>query len=394
MQNASTSIWSLDSQVYFLNHGSFGATPIAVLEYQQALRERMEKQPVRFLARNLERMLDVVREKLANFLETDAEDLVFIPNATTGINTVLRSLTFASDDEILITNHTYNACRNAAQFVAERAGAKIVLASVPFPIESPQQAIDAVLEKVSPKTKLVLLDHVTSPTALIFPLESLIKQLSDRSIDTLIDGAHAPGFLSLDLRTLGATYYAGNCHKWLCAPKGAAFLYVRKDKQHGIRPLSISHGANSPRKERKRSEAGGLSRFQLEFDWTGTDDPTPYLSIPEAIRVMGSLLPGGWSALRKRNREMALTARNLLCETLNLKIPCPDEMVGAMASISLDKIAFSWEVLQAKLIEEFAIEVPTVPWENDTCLLRISAQFYNRLDQYQYLADTLKKLIC
>jgi isopenicillin-N epimerase len=386
MQNAPTSIWLLDSQIHFLNHGSFGATPIAVLEYQHALRERMEKQPVRFLARELERMLDLAREKLANFLESDAEDLVFIPNATTGINTVLRSLTFSSNDEILITNHTYNACRNAVQFVADRTSVKIVLASVPFPTESPQQVIDAVLEKVSAKTKLVLLDHVTSPTALILPLESLIKQLSDRGIDTLIDGAHAPGFLALNLRSLGATYYAGNCHKWLCAPKGAAFLYVRKDKQHLIRPLSISHGANSPRKER--------SRFQLEFDWTGTDDPTPYLCITEAIRVMGSLLPGGWSALRERNREMAIMARNLLCEALNLKIPCPDEMLGAMASIFLGKIAFSWEALQEKLIEEFAIEVPTIPWENDSCLLRISAQFYNRLDQYQYLADTLKKLIC
>ncbi len=308
-----------------------------------------------------------------------------ISNATIGVNTILRSLIFEPDDEILITNHTYNACRNAIQFVVHRTGVKIVVAYLPFPLTSPQQIVEAILDKVSPKTKLALLDHVTSPTALIFPIETLVTELTRRGIDTLVDGAHAPGFVPLNLRFLGAAYYTANCHKWLCAPKGAAFLYVRKDKQDSIRPLAISHGANSTRTNR--------SRFRLEFDWMGTDDPTAYLCVPEAIRFMGSLLPGGWSALRERNRKLALEARRILGETLEVTMPCPDEMVGSMASIPLGKIPLSWELFQAKLMEEFQIEVPIVPWVDESCLLRISAQFYNRLDQYQYLAEVLKSLI-
>ncbi|MCU0534495.1 MAG: aminotransferase class V-fold PLP-dependent enzyme [Hydrococcus sp. Prado102] len=378
-------IWLLDKNIHFLNHGSFGATPIVILNYQQLLRERIENEPVRFLARELEGLLDKARSQLADFLIIDADDLAFIPNATVGINTVLRSLNFEPDDEILITNHTYNACRNTAEFIAQRSQAKIIVASVPFPLDSPQQIIEAILKKVSSKTKLALLDHVTSPTALIFPIEALIRELTHRGVDTLVDGAHAPGFVSLDLRSLGATYYSANCHKWLCSPKGAAFLYVRKDKQANIRPLTISHGANSPRRER--------SRFRLEFDWMGTVDPTPYLCVPEAIRFMGSLLDGGWSALQMRNRELALAARHILGDTLGVAIPCPDETVGSMASIPLGKVSLSWDVLQAKLMDEFKIEVPIVPWIDGSCLVRISAQFYNRLEQYQYLAEALKQII-
>ncbi|NJK48780.1 aminotransferase class V-fold PLP-dependent enzyme [Candidatus Gracilibacteria bacterium] len=378
-------IWLLDKDIHFLNHGSFGATPIAILNYQQSLRERIEQEPVHFLARELEGLLDEARSQLADFIKIDADDLAFLPNATAGVNTVLRSLNFEPDDEILITNHTYNACRNAVEFVAHRSKAKIVVASVPFPLDSPQQIVEAILEKVSPKTKLALLDHVTSPTALIFPIEALIRELTYRGVDTLVDGAHAPGFVPLDLHSLGATYYAANCHKWLCATKGAAFLYVRKDKQADIRPLTISHGANSPRSER--------SRFRLEFDWMGTVDPTPYLCVPETIRFMDSLLEGGWSALQACNRALALAARQILCETLGVAIPCPDEMIGSMASIPLGKVPLSWDVLQAKLLDEFKIEVPIVPWIDGSCFVRISAQLYNRLEQYQYLAEALKQIV-
>jgi isopenicillin-N epimerase len=196
-------IWLLDKDIHFLNHGSFGATPIAVLNYQQSLRERIEKEPVRFLARELEGLLDEARSQLADFITIDPDDLAFIPNATFGVNAVLRSLKFEPDDEILIANHTYNACRNAAEFIAQRSGAKIVVACVPFPLDSPQQIVEAILDKVSSKTKLALLDHVTSPTALIFPIKALIAELTHRGVDTLVDGAHAPGFVPLDLRFLG-----------------------------------------------------------------------------------------------------------------------------------------------------------------------------------------------
>jgi isopenicillin-N epimerase len=383
LNNIAEPIWLLENKIHFLNHGSFGATPIEVLSYQNYLREKLERQPVRFLARELEKLLNSAKEELASFIKADADDIAFIPNATVGVNTILRSLTFEPEDEILITNHIYNACRNAAEFVAQPAKAKIVVASIPFPLNSSQQIVEAVLEKVSSKTKLVLLDHVTSATALVFPIETLVAELNRQGIDTLIDGAQAPGNVAIALNSLGATYYTGNCHKWLCAPKGAAFLYVRKDKQAKIRPLAISHGANSPRTD--------SSRFRLEFDWTGTDDPTAYLSVPKAIQFMRSLLPGGWEALIASNRNLTLEARNILCQTLNIPLPCPDEAIGSMASIPLTNFPLTWDKLQAKLIDEFNIEVKVSPWNTNTCLLRISAQLYNSLDQYHYLAKIIKE---
>ncbi len=373
----------------FLNHGSFGACPKQVLEFQQKLRSQLEHEPLRFFGREWEPLLDDARIKLAAFVGADVQDLVFVPNATTGVNSVLRSLTFSPEDEILTTNHEYNACRNALDFIASRTGARVVVAKIPFPIDSPQQVIAAVIERVSPKTRLALLDHVTSQTGLIFPIQELVRELQQRGVDTLVDGAHAPGMISLDLREIGATYYTGNCHKWLCAPKGTAFLYVRRDKQLEIRPLTISHGTNSPRTDK--------SRFQLEFDWTGTDDPTAYMSVPEAIAFMGSLLPGGWTELRQQNHQLVLQGRRLLCEALEVQPPCPEEMIGSMAVVPLPAILENRDFMSIhdELFDKFGIQVQVMPWqEKPRLLVRISAQIYNTLEQYEYLARVLKGLCC
>jgi len=380
-------LWSIDPNITFLNHGSFGACPKTVLSIQQRLRAQLEAEPVRFFVREWEPLIDESRNQLANFIGVDGRDLVFVPNATTGVNAVLRSLHFCADDELLTTNHEYNACRNALDFVAHRSGARVVVGKIPFPLESPQQVIPAVLEQVSSKTKLVLLDHITSHTGLILPIQELVRELQVRGIDTLIDGSHAPGMIPLNLRDIGATYYSGNCHKWLCAPKGAAFLYVRRDKQSEIRPLTISHGANSPRTDK--------SPFQLEFDWMGTDDPTSYICVAEAIKFMGSLLTGGWDELRRRNHQLVLQGRELLCDALNVLPPCPESMIGSMAVIPM---AESWEnrdfaSINNQLLDKFAIEVPLIPWEEKPKLLmRISAQIYNSIEEYEYLAKVLRKL--
>jgi isopenicillin-N epimerase len=374
--------WRLDPDITFLNHGSFGACPIGVLEYQQQLRDRLERQPLQFLSRDLEPLLDAARVELAKFLNASPSDLVFVPNATTGVNAVLRSLEFGPGDELLTTNHEYNACRNALDFVAARSGATVVVANLPWPIEGPSQVVAAVCAAVTPRTRLLLMDHVVSQTGLVMPIGDIIQALPD--LNTLIDGAHAPGMIPLDLAALGATYYASTCHKWICAPKGAGFLYVRADRQATVRPLTISHGANDPRADR--------SRFHLEFDWMGTNDPTAYLSVPTALEFMGSLLSGGWPALMQHNRHQALAARRLLCDRLGVAAPSPESMIGSLATVPLpDGDAAA---LGTALWEQHQIEVPIMPFPAPAGrLLRVSAQIYNHFTEYEYLANQLPALL-
>lgn len=360
------------------------------MDVQTALRAQFEHQPVRFFIREYEALLEKAYEAVAAFLGANPDDLAFTSNATAGVNTVLRSLEFKPGDEIVITSHGYNACNNAARFVAERSGANVVVAEIPFPMQSPDEAVAAVLQKINANTRLLLVDHVTSPTAIVLPIEQLIDACNARGIDTLVDGAHAPGMLPLDLNRLGAAYYTGNCHKWLCAPKGAAFLHVRSDKQGAIRPLSISHGANSPRTDH--------SRFRLEFDWTGTIDPTPWLCIPTAIEFMTSLLPGGMPALMEHNHATALAARKLLWDAVGSSLAVPDSMMGSMAIAILPEAQGSppegplfLDSLQEMLFTEYHIEVPIVPFPRwPGRLVRISAQIYNDPEDYQRLANALK----
>ncbi len=380
------SLWPLDPQVKYLNHGAFGATPKIVLEYQQELRQRLEREPLYFFTQEYEALLDQARNKLAQFIGAESDNLVFVSNATSGVNTVLRSLIFEPGQEILITNHTYNACRNTLDYVAERSGVTIKVVALPFPLESARMVTEGILNQVSSKTRLVMLDHITSPTALIFPLEEIIPELNRQEIETLIDGAHAPGAIPLNLKALGATYYTGNCHKWLCSPKGAGFLYVTPEKQAQIRPLTISHGANSPRTDR--------SRFQLEFDWMGTNDPTPYLAVPKAIEWMDSLFKGGWEEIRARNHQLIITARKLLLDVLDLPSPCSQEMLGCMAAIPLGRILPSTESIEQHLRKDYYLQVPIFPWTDpETSILRISAQVYNSLEEFTYLGEVLKKVL-
>jgi isopenicillin-N epimerase len=388
-QNVFKPLWHLDPAIAFLNHGSFGACPIAVLEYQHSLRLELERQPLQFLAREIEPRLDAARSHLAQFLHADAANLVFVPNATTGINAVLRSLKFQPGDAVLTTNQEYNACRNALDFVAERSGIEIIVADIPYPIDDPQIIVDVVLNAVTPQTKLVLLDHVVSQTGCVLPIEPIIQRLNAQGIESLIDGAHAPGMLPLDLTALGATYYTGNLHKWVSSPKGAAFLYVQADRQDQIHPTTISHGRNDPRT--------GRSRFHLEFDWTGTWDPSAYLSVPKAIDFMGGLLPGGWSELMAHNRNQVLAAREMLSQTLGLTVPCPDSMVGSMATLPLPAALLSHlshGELNRQLWEQFQVEVPIMPFPDASgYLIRISAQIYNQPEEFDRLRVALNHFL-
>jgi isopenicillin-N epimerase len=377
--------WDLDPEVTFLNHGSFGACPRVVLERQAELRAELEREPVQFLAFELEPVFDEARAALAAFVGADPADLVSVGNATTGVNAVLRSLELAPGDEIVITNHGYNACNNAVTFVTDRAGARRVVAEFPFPLGSEDQVVAAILAAVTERTRLVLIDHITSPTALVLPVERIVRELSERGIDTLVDGAHGPGMVEIDLESLGAAYYTGNCHKWMCGPKVAAFLHVRRDLQAGVRPTVISHGANSPRTDR--------SRFQLEFDWTGTGDPTAWLCLPTLIEHMGGLVEGGWPEIRRRNRALALHGRGLLCDALGIDAPAPESMIGSIATVPLppgDPGAVLVDPLQTRLFEEERIEIQMPLWPSPPSrLLRLSAQLYNARGDYERLAAAL-----
>jgi len=391
--NPFTRYWGLDPDVVFLNHGSFGACPLRVLERQQELRAELEREPVEFLYRRFEPRIDEARGALGRFVGADADDIAFVSNATTGVNTVLRSLDFEPGDELLTTDHEYNACRNVLDFVAERWRAKVVVASVPFPLSSETEVVDRVLSAVTGKTKLLLIDHVTSATGVIFPLERLVRPLAERGIDTLVDGAHAPGMLPLRIEELGAAYYTGNCHKWMCTPKGSAFLHVRRDRQHRVRPLVISHGANSPRTDR--------SRFRLEFDFSGTDDPTPYLCIPEAIAFFEEVLPGGWDEVRSRNHALALRGREILQEALSIPSPAPESMLGSLAAVPLpdrrdgvELPPMSLDPISKELFEKHRIETLVSVWpRSPKRVLRASAQLYNDESQFRTLARALSEAL-
>ena len=385
--------WLLDPSINFLNHGSFGATPIAVLAKQDEYRTRLEREPVRFMVRELEPLLDAARAEVAAFVGAEAQDIAFVQNATAGVNAVLRSLDLDQHDELLVTTHEYNASRNALDYACALAGAKIVVADVPFPVASPEVVVERVLAKVTERTRLLLIDHITSQTALILPIERIVAELRARGIDTLVDGAHAPGQIALDLRALGAAYYTGNFHKWVCAPKGAGFLYVARNRRASIRPAIISHGANATRTDR--------SRYLLEFDWTGTFDPTAWLCVPESMRFMASLVDGGWPEIMRRNHALALRARDLLCDRLSIPHPAPDAMLGSMAAFplpdgtALDASAlYGGEPLQDALLEKHAIEVPIMPWPHPPKrTLRVSAQLYNTIEEYERLAQALVRLL-
>jgi isopenicillin-N epimerase len=382
--------WALDPSITFLNHGSFGACPRPVLDVQQAWRDQLEAEPIRFLGRDLNGRLATVREALGDFIGADPDDLALIANATGGANAVIRSLRFEPGDEIVTTDHEYNAILNVLRYVAERDGARVVIAELPFPAISTDDVVERVLAAVTQRTRLAVISHVTSPTALILPIERLVPALTERGVDTLVDGAHAPGMVALDLDALGAAYYTGNLHKWVCAPKGSAFLHVRRDRQAGVRPGTISHGLNAPTAER--------SRFRLEFDWQGTLDPTAWLAVPAAIDLVGGLVAGGWPAVMTRNHELAVYGRDALAGAFGGKrFGSPATMIGAMAALPLPSVGplggieasgsspLDTDPFQLVLYERFRIEVPIGAWPVPAVesssppirVIRVSAALHN-----------------
>ena len=382
-------LWLLDPQITFLNHGSFGACPRQVLETQHRWQRALERDPVNFFLHRAEPLMLEVREALAQVMNCAAADLALISNATTGVNAVLRSLQLQPGDHLLGISQTYGACRSTLDWVAERAGAVVNYAQLPWPVDDPQQVVESILNTATPQTRLALVDSITSPTGLVLPIKAIVDGLKAKGIETLVDGAHALGMVPLDLDDLGAGYFTSNAHKWLCTPKGSAVLHVRRDLQHQVKPLNLSHGVGW-------SGPAYDSPYRMAFDWTGTDDPTAFLCIPEAIRFLSGLYEGGLEGLMARNRALALRARELLCQTLNVPPPAPDSMIGSLAAVPLptmDWLPNSPEdvsPLQKRLYDEHLIQVPIFPYPTASQpVLRVAVQAYNDFSDFERLAAQL-----
>ena len=376
-------LFLLDPNIVFLNHGSFGACPRTVFEEYQRLQRELERQPVLFLDREHRGRMAAARARLAEFVGADADDLVFVANATTGINIVARSLRLEPGDEILTTDHEYGAIDRTWAFIAGKRGARIVRAEIPVPVADSSDMVEAVWSKVTGRTRVLSISHITSSTALTMPIEPLIRRAREAGIFIVIDGAHAPGQIPLSLDELGADAYVGNCHKWMLAPKGAGFLHVRRDVQPLLEPLVVSWGWES--------EMPGPSRFVDHHEWQGTRDPAAFLAVPTAIEFMRD---NNWDTVGASCRELRRAAVRSICGVTGLDPLCVEgsawDWNAQMASLPLP--TDDGEGLNARLYDEHRIEIPIVRWKGQW-LIRISIQAYNTEDDITALVQALKGLL-
>ena len=376
--------WMLEPGVDFMNHGSFGAVPRVVFDEQTRWRRKIEAAPVEVIARRRLELIDAAKEPVGRWLGMRGEDFGLVTNATEGVNAVLHSLRFELGDELLTTTHVYNAVRQAMKFTCARTGAAYREADVPAVVCSPDDVFDNVMREVTDRTRLVVIDHITSPTATVFPVERIAAACAARGVDVLIDGAHAPGMVKLDVGAIGAAYYAGNLHKWALAPRGAAFLWVRPDRQEGIHPAVISHHYDEG--------------FCREFSWQGTRDFSAWLAAPRALQFTAEL---GGNAVREHNHAMAVWAHQLLHERLNLpQTPArlDGSMLGSMAAVELPQRFAALpdaelESIQQTLYTRHRLEVPLMRLDPDTVLLRVSCQVYNTPAQYERVAEVMRDVL-
>lgn len=370
-------LWAFDPTYVFLNHGSFGSCPRAVREAYVAAQDRLETRPIELLGRRIRELLAPSRERVGAFLGMSPGSFGFVTNATEGVNAVLRSLDFAPGDELLTTSHVYNAVRKAMQFRARQCGAAYVERPLPLPIADPSEVVGAIVSGFTPRTRLVVVDHVTSPTALVFPVAELAHACRERGIELLVDGAHVPGMLPVDVERLGVTYWAGNLHKWCCAPKGTAVLWVAPGRRAQVKPATVSHFLDEG--------------MDVEFDWQGTRDMAAWMTAGAAIDFMAQF---GWDAVRAHNRRMAAWVQRMLCERWELEpvSPADGSMLGSMCTVPIPaeiRAHFAQPAdFQEALYREHRIEVPVVDF-GGRWHVRPSAQVYNRAEQYDLLCHAV-----
>jgi isopenicillin-N epimerase len=377
----SKDLFLLDPTITFLNHGSFGATPRAVFEKYQWWQRELERQPVEFLGRRFNDLMRDARSSLAAYVHANADDLVYVPNATTALNIVARSLRLNPGEEILTTDHEYGALDRTWRFICRKTGAVYKQQPIPVPVTTHENFIETFWAGVTPRTRVIFLSHITSPTALTFPIKEICRCARAAGILSIVDGAHALGQISLDMEKIGADFYASNAHKWLCAPKGSAFLYARRDAQHLVEPLVVSWGYES--------EQSSASRFVDEQEWTGTRDIAAYLTVPEAIRFCEEHY---WNAIRAQCHTLAQHARERITAFTGLPPLSPDLTDWYMQMVTVPLPPCDAAQLKTRLYDEFRIEVPIVVWR-DQPHIRVSIQAYNSSGDVEKLIEALRKLI-
>ncbi len=365
----------LDSDVIFLNHGSFGACPRPVHEEYQRIQRQLESQPVRFLQRELPTLLTKARHTLAQFIGAADDEVVFVANPTYAVNEIARSLRLGAGDEILVSNHEYGACRNTWQFMAERNGFSVIEARIALPVESGESMTEGIWAAVTENTKVIFLSHITSPTALTIPVAEVCARARNQGIITVIDGAHAPGQIDLNLAELGADFYLGTCHKWLCAPKGSAFFYARTDMQHLIEPLVVGWGWGAHR----QFDSG--SNFLDFHEWLGTADTSAFLTVPTAIDFQQE---NRWPRVQGRCHELAASTIDRATELPAVDRVHQNEHFVQMGLLEIGRNSeqiVDPRTLQGRLYDEFRVEVPIISWRDpsgiDRVFARFSVQAYN-----------------
>lgn len=375
-------LFLLDPNIVFLNHGSFGATPKPVFEAYQNWQLQLERQPVEFLGRNAGEMMQAARTKLGLYLHTAADNLVFVTNATHGLNIIARSLSLGSEDEVLASNHEYGALDRTWRFLGEKHGFKYINIPTPLPVTTDDEFVNTFFAHVTDRTRVIFLSHVTSPTALVFPVQAICSRARAAGILTVIDGAHAPGQIPLDLDALGADFYSGNLHKWLCAPKGSAFLYAAPQVQPLVEPLVVSWGWES--------DHPGSSHFVDILEWSGTRDISPFLAVSDAIDFQEKY---GWADVRARCHQLALETQQQIQHLTGLAPlnGADDHWFAQMATSALPETT-DLDALKIRLYDEFHIEVPLIAWENHK-LIRYSYQAYNDESDRDALVSALSKLL-
>lgn len=377
-------LFLLDPEVIFLNHGSFGATPRPVFDVYQSWQRRLERQPIVFIDKELPEHLRHARQVLGNYLNADAGDLVFVPNATFGVNVVARSLELGPDDEVLTTNHEYGACSNIWRFLSQKRGFHYHQQRIPMAGCSHEEIVELFWQGVTERTKVIFISHITSPTALHMPVEVICSRAREAGILTLVDGAHALGQIPLDLQDVGADFYTSNGHKWLCSPKGSAFLYTRPEKQLLIEPLVVGWGWG-----KERAYTFG-SDYLDYLQWLGTNDLASYLAVPAAIKFQAD---HEWPVVRRRCHDMLRSAIRDICEMTGLtSLYANDVDYYHQMAVAPLPIQNDLPTLKARLYEEFSIEIPLIEWE-DLHLVRISVQGYNSQVDIQALLNALEAVL-